>query len=112
VAEKITGQTSDGYHTFDELYEHRSILFIALMEAYHLISWYAPKHYDGSMFDGFVIVGMDLPTGQITYHLHIDPWRELLDKLPIAELDRAPKYDGHTSEDTIDRITRWLREMP
>lgn len=27
--EPVTGSTSDGYHTFDELYHHRAVLFIA-----------------------------------------------------------------------------------
>lgn len=30
VREEVTGKTSDGYHTFDELYEHRITLWIAL----------------------------------------------------------------------------------
>lgn len=27
LSEKITGETSDGYHTFNELYHHRAVLF-------------------------------------------------------------------------------------
>lgn len=30
---KINGNTSDGYHTFDELYHHRAILFAVICNA-------------------------------------------------------------------------------
>lgn len=38
---------------------------------------------------------------QITYHLPIDRWEEC----SFAEtLDKAPKWDGHTSADVITRL--------
>ena len=31
VAPVITGETSDGYHTFNELYHHRAVLFSVIV---------------------------------------------------------------------------------
>ena len=103
------GKISDGYHAFDELYDHRSALFVALMMNHPGISWIADKHDDGTMFDGFFIVGMNLPTGPVTYHLRRDPWLTILKKgkAPITHITQAPKWDGHTSTDVIERILGW-----
>ena len=38
-----TKDISDGYHTFQELYEHRIILFSALCNVYPDISWKSKK---------------------------------------------------------------------
>ena len=103
---KNPGQISDGYHTFDELYEHRITLFIALMKSHPKISWRANNHCDGSMFDGWFIAGMHLPTGDITYHLPRKLWFSL-DNFGIETRLNAPKWDGHSSEDTIRRLQEW-----
>jgi hypothetical protein len=102
-----TDQISDGYHTFGELYEHRTLLFVALMRARPELSWFAQRHSDGSAFPGFFIAGMRLPTGQITYHVE-DRWLPLLRAQPIIELAVAPEWDGHTSSDVVRRLTDWL----
>lgn len=103
------GKISDGYHTFDELYEHRSVLFIALMKSHPELSWYAALHADGTMFDGMFIVGMNLPTGQITYHLNLDPWLPIVCRIDCETRGCALGYDGHSSEDVIVRILDWVR---
>lgn len=104
------GQISDGYHTFNELYEHRAALFIALMMSHPDLAWVADRHDDGSMFDGFFIVGMDLPTGQVTYHLKRDPWFGIIDKCSaeIRWTAFAPLWDGHTPAEALDRIKGWM----
>lgn len=104
------GQISDGYHTFGELYDHRSILFIALMQSNPDISWVADLHEDGSMFPGFFIAGMELPDGQITYHLKRHPWFKCLvqGRANIKYITYAPPYDGHTPEDVIERLEKWV----
>jgi len=38
------GLVSDGYHSFNELYEHRNLLFINLMRSNPEISWRANNH--------------------------------------------------------------------
>lgn len=68
-AAPITGDTSDGYHTFDELYHHRAVLFSVIVKAFPDKAWKARKHHDGSMYDGMFIVGIETPDGQATYHM-------------------------------------------
>jgi hypothetical protein len=100
IAELEKGEVSDGYHTFNELYEHRHALFALNIAVTPEISWKSLKHDDGTMFDGWFIAGMDLPTGMITYHIPIRLWELFGGK----ELTNAPKWDGHTSNDVIERI--------
>jgi hypothetical protein len=63
------GQVSDSYHTFEELYNHRNLLFIAILNAYPAYGWKSRKHHTGERLPGWFIAGLDLPTGPITYHL-------------------------------------------
>ena len=98
-----TGKISDGFHTFDELYDHRNHLFIALMLNIPFISWYADKHEDGTMYDGWFIAGMRLPTGDISYHLPLKTLK-LLDGGGIQHFNNAPKWDGHTADDVLRRL--------
>lgn len=92
---------SDGFHTFKELYEHRCTLMVALMKSNQAISWWSLLHADGKMFDGWIIVGMDLPSGVITYHIP-EKWAESLGG--IRELPNAPEWDGHTASDVLARL--------
>jgi hypothetical protein len=102
------GEVSDGYHTFNELYEHRHALMLALMKCNPERSWISPKHDDGTMMDGWFIVGIDLPDGAITYHLPVGLWSQACDT--NAELKhRAPKWDGHTSQDVVKRLHDFLK---
>ena len=100
-AAPITGDTSDGYHTFDELYHHRAVLFSVIVKAFPDKAWKARKHHDGSMYDGMFIVGIETPDGQATYHYDIDPY---WDMFRCKELDNAPEWDEHTAADAIERI--------
>ena len=108
-----TGQISDGYHTFDELYAHRSALFIALMSVAPEISWYSKLHGDGTMFDNMFIAGMQLPSiGQITYHLNLVPYWDLIAETGALHLSVAFRYDGHTSDNVLERLKAYAtREM-
>ena len=97
----IDGETSDGYHTFNELYHHRAVLFSVIVAAFSDRAWKSKLHADGSMFDGMFIVGIGTPDGQATYHYDIDPYWSLF---RCAELERAPEWDGHTPGQAIERI--------
>lgn len=97
----ITGETSDGYHTFNELYHHRAVLFSVIVKAFPDQAWKARKHSDGSMFDDMFIVGIDTPDGPATYHYDLDPY---WDMFRCKEIERAPEWDGHTAADAIERI--------
>lgn len=108
VVNAVTGETSDGYHTFNELYEHRHALFIALMRSHPEISWRANNHHDGSGMDGWFIAGMRLPTGDISYHLPNLHWTSL-DGRGIPTSNRAPyEWDGHKSDDVVKRLFGWM----
>lgn len=103
-------QISDGYHTFGELYEHRIALFRALCSMQLEIDcdwgrpdsvWKSKLHSDATGFDGWFIAGINTTPGkQITYHIPMSEWEEW----PGKELDIAPKWDGHTSADVLQRL--------
>ena len=95
------GKLSDGYHTFNELYDHRAALLVALTHLLPNQSWKSKLHHDGTMYDNMFIVGIDLPDGQISYHYDIVPWWH---RFKCKELDRAPEWDGHESNDVIARL--------
>lgn len=98
---KIDGNTSDGYHTFNELYHHRAVLFSVIVKAFHERAWKSKKHHDGTMYDGMFIVGIDTPQGQATYHYDVDPYWGMF---ACRELDCAPEWDGHTPAEAISRL--------
>ncbi len=97
----MSTDTSDGYHTFGELYEHRHALFIALARSNRDLAWRSRKHEDGTMFAGMFIAGLQLPTGDISYHLPDKCW----DALDCATTyEQAPAWDGHTSDEVVARL--------
>lgn len=123
---KVTGKTSDGYHTFDELYDHRIALFIALCHEIHERTaprsdgghpgrvWRSKLHSDSSSFDGWFIMGIGVDAGeQITYHLPLARWSDT-DFLEDhrGTLPRAPNFDGHTSSDVLQRLKQYASPPP
>ena len=103
IMREIDGDTSDGYHTFNELYHHRAILFSVIVKAFSDKAWKSLRHHDGTMYDGMFIVGIDTPDGQATYHYDIEPYWDMFE---CQELERAPEWDGHTPAHAIERIGR------
>lgn len=102
------GEVSDGFHTFNELYEHRIALFIALAVSHGDIAWRSMKHEDGTMFEGWFIAGMHLPTGDISYHLPDKDWDKLTGY--VETLPKAPTWDGHTPADVVKRLNEWVAD--
>jgi hypothetical protein len=100
------GEISDGYHTFNELYYHRMILFSVICNTYQDKSWKSWKHEDGTMYDNYFIVGIETDEGSYTYHYHKDEW----DMFRVKEIDFAPKWDGHMPKDII-RLLSLLEEV-
>ncbi len=103
------GETSDGFHTFNELYEHRHALYLAVCKLAvnaGCTVWRSKFHADGSMYDGWFILGIHIrPSEQITYHLPLRFW----DRCDVAETrERAPEYDGHSSAVVIQRLKAWF----
>ena len=104
VPETGIGDLSDGYHTFNELYHHRAVLFSVICNKFPELSWKSLQHNDPEkdpMYDGMFICGIFTPEGQATYHYDINPYWDMFN---VAEIDRAPEWDGHTSDEAIKRI--------
>jgi hypothetical protein len=103
------GEVSDGHHTFGELYDHRRALTAALCKALSLDAWRSKAHHpeDSPMFEGgYFIVGVNLPTGPITYHYKLSHWDDFAG---VIELEHAPKWDGAMPPATVDRLLEWAR---
>lgn len=103
IPEGGIGNLSDGYHTFNELYHHRAILFSVICNSMPDKAWKSKLHDTGDMYDGMFIVGIETPEGQATYHYDIEPY---WDMFKVKELEKAPKWDGHTPQVAIDRISK------
>lgn len=97
------GDLSDGYHTFNELYHHRAVLFSVICNSFKSLAWKSKKHNDGTMYNGMFIVGIATPKGDATYHYDIEPYWNMFD---VKELDKAPEWDGHTPSEAIERISK------
>lgn len=103
----IRGEYSDGYHTFNELYEFRKQYNAALFNEWALSGKYhvhkSWRHYDGELCFGggwFIVVAL-LPSGQISNHYEAKDWE--LFKIP--ELEKAKyEFDGHTASDVLERL--------
>ena len=96
------GEVSDGFHTFNGLYEQRMILFAALVKAYKDKAWKSYRHEDGEYCfgGGWFIVGIDTPEGSYTYHYENKYW----DMFDCVDLPRAKHWDGHTEADAETRL--------
>ena len=67
--------------------------------------WASVKHSDGSTFGDWFVLGMNDEKGkQITYHLPARYWNEVCEFANI--LEKAPEFDGHTSDDVLERIKK------
>lgn len=105
IPESGIGDLSDGYHTFNELYHHRAVLFSVICNLMPERAWKSKLHDTGDMFEGMFIVGIETPDGPATYHYDINPY---WDMFKVQELEKAPKWDGHTSADAINRIATFF----
>ena len=99
---KDIGDLSDGFHTFNQLYYQRMILFATIVKQNRDRAWKSLRHEDGELCfgGGWFIVGVDTPEGSYTYHYETN-FYSLFD---CVELERAKHWDGHTEKD----VTRLL----
>ena len=91
---KVTGETSDGYHTFNELYDHRCLLWINLCLEHKDECYLVENH-----FEGWFLLGMESLLGQMSYHCP-NKFIHLVKQIPR----KHPEYDGHKSMDVLDRL--------
>lgn len=113
---------SDGYHSFKELYSHRITLFITLCNKMNdfdallkevsngvdslvdsKLPWKSKFHNDSTMWEGWFIAGIGTEKwNTLTYHLPISEW----DNLNVQDIDFAPEWDGHTSDDVLRLLSK------
>jgi hypothetical protein len=106
-----TGEISDGYHTFNELYEFRMLYnaewFNELARRHNEYGngpypVKSTRHGDGELCfgGGWFVVSVDLPSGQVTNHYQMKDWP----LFQIDEVEKAPEWDGHSSQDVVKRL--------
>jgi hypothetical protein len=109
----VTGETSDGYHTFDELYAYRKAYNALLFNEWAAHGLYdvhkSWQHSDGeSCFGGgWFIVVAQTPSGQISNHYKADEWP----LFQVPERERGAEWDGHTPQIALERLLT-LAAMP
>jgi hypothetical protein len=103
----VDGNTSDGYHTFNELYDFRMSYNAALFNEWaesgkHFVHK-SRRHHDGELCFGggyFVVVAV-LPEGQISNHYKVKYWN----LFNIVSVEKALfEFDGHTGSDVLSRL--------
>jgi len=111
----VTGETSDGYHTFNELYEFRKVYNALLFNEWYRQGKYevhkSIRHYEGEeCFGGgwFIVVAM-LPTGQVSNHYKNEDWN--LFKCIAVERAIYP-YDRHNANDVLERLKAMTDNQP
>ena len=102
-----TNKISDGYHTFEELYEFRKVFNATLFNEWSKQGKYSThkswKHNDGEdcFGGGWFIVVAKLPDGQISNHYEAKDW----ELFKILETEKAIyPFDGHTPQDVLQRL--------
>ena len=94
VATKVDGNTSDGYHTFNELYNHRCLLWINYC-LQDINGCYLVENHS----DGWFLLGKETTQGQISYHCS-NKYIHLVTNIER----RCPAFDGHTSSIVLVRL--------
>ena len=100
--QEIDENTSDGYHTFGQLYYQRMMLFAVLVKEHKAHSWKTRRHEDGKpcFGGGWFLVTIDTPDGPYGYHYEDTYW----DLFDCKELPKAKHWDGYDEND-VWRLT-------
>lgn len=104
---QVNGETSDGYHTFNELYNFRKVLNAVMFNEWAREEKYrvhkSRRHYDNELCFGggwFIVLAL-LPIGQISFHYKEEDWG----LFNIPEFESAQfEFDGHTSQQVLKRL--------
>ena len=97
---------SDGSHTFQELYDHRNMLWILVLKHYKDHAFKTRRDEDGICEEGWFIAGLNTPFGQLTYHLPEVYWKSI----DVPELSKNDGFDNHTSKDVLTRLAALVEE--
>lgn len=97
-----SGEASDGYHTFNELYDFRREYNAALVNSGVWKAHKSYRHHSGELCfgGGWFIVMIETPFGQISNHYENRYWNEF----HCEEKEFADLWDGHTERDVIARL--------
>lgn len=96
----VDGDISDGYHTFNELYRHRILLFIyALAHGAFSDAYVVRDHFEG--WD-LIVARTAILHEQMSYHVPME-YRELYISLP-RKTNEEHKWDGHTANHVLERL--------
>lgn len=102
----IGNGTSDGAHTFGELYKQRAVMLSVVASLFPDRAWKTKLDHKGEAKTNRFIVGFDTPAGQSTFHCDI---QKFWDKFDCPELPQAKPFDGHTSGDAVKRLESMKR---
>lgn len=96
---------SDGCHTYNELYEHRCRLFMELCRQSPNDVYCVEKLKDDEWFLLVMIDTLAKKNKQLSYHLPAIHYEECLEFSDLLAQEVWEKmYDGHTSEDVLERL--------
>ncbi len=108
------GDISDGYHTFEELYEHRNLLWILFTTQAsqarlgYLIADGKPSiFWVRDHYPEWDLILMRTDFGQMSYHVP-NRYRPLYGHIIPEVAKDNYEYDGHLSEDVIKRMEALL----
>lgn len=98
-----TWETSDWYHTFNELYYHRTALLRAYLSLFSGKKIRSKKHFDWSEFEWYFIVMFYPFWIQCSYHIE-DKYEYLFTM--CEKIDRADERDWHKAQDVANILLK------
>ena len=97
------GDFSDGYHTFNDLYYQRCVLFPTIVNMNKSNAWKTRYHEDGEpcFGGGWFLVTVETPEGAYGCHYEDKYWN----MFDCEELPKAKRWDGYTDKDVGRLLT-------
>lgn len=106
-------ETDSEEKTKSDVYRDRNLLAVAFLAAYAEVRHYERHHYGRTPADmgwwpdtddvngeEWAVVWVDLPTGQVGWHIPREMVPDWLGK-------KDPEYDGYTTDEKNERLRRW-----
>jgi hypothetical protein len=106
----VSPDTSDGFHTFTELYHYRMLYNALLFNEWARLGMYdvhkSLRHSDNELCfgGGWFVVYAQLPTGQVSNHYEMADWG----RFQVPARDVAAEWDGHSPQEAVQRMERFL----
>ena len=97
------GTITDGYHSFDDLYEHRNLLFLNLIVHMDYREEATAYYTEDPNMPGWILVVLETEKlGQISYHMQdgYDQFLKHIPKIPWNELN----WDSRSSLEVSLRL--------